>query len=327
MARSENQKLKLLYLIKILSQETDENHPMPMSVLLEKLSALDIKAERKSIYSDMACLNDFGYDILYDNSHKNGGYYMASREFELPECKLLVDAVSASKFITASKSASLIKKIEGLVSKHDAVHLQRQIYTMGRIKNENESIYYCVDAIHSAIQTNRQIQFRYLEWNLEKKLKPRKEGKTYQISPWSLMWNDENYYLIGYDREAEIIKHFRVDKIGTVQITSEKRMGEAAFKKCDLTMYSTKTFGMYGGKEEMVTIQFPNTLVGVVLDRFGKDISLQKISDTTFAIHAKVAVSGQFFGWLTGIGKQAKLIAPQSVKEEYQAYLQEILKE
>ena len=221
----------------------------------------------------------------------------------------------------------MIKKIEGLVSKHDAVHLQRQVYTMGRIKNENESIYYHVDKIHNAIQENRQIQFPYLEWNLEKKLVARKNGKMYHISPWSLMWNDENYYLIGYDKDAEMIKHFRVDKIGPVKILEERREGENAFKKCDLSVYSTKTFGMYGGQEEIVTIQFPNELVGVVLDRFGKEVSLQKISEKEFAIHVKVAVSGQFFGWLVGIGKQARLTGPEHVKEMYKNYLQEILGE
>lgn len=326
MARSENQKLKLLYIVKILMEETDMEHPMSMQTLIDKLAANNIKAERKSIYNDISYLKEFDINIEYNNQHKNGGYYIADRTFELPECKLLVDAVSASRFITAAKSQELIKKIEGLVSKYDAVHLQRQVYTMERVKSQNSGIYYRIDDIHKAIRQNNRISFQYLEWNLEKKLVPRRNGKKYIISPWALMWNDENYYLIGYDSEDEMIKHFRVDKIGPVKLLEEaKREGENAFKKCDLSMYSSKTFGMYGGEEEIVTIQFPNELVGVVLDRFGKEVSLQRKSDKEFAIHVKVAVSGQFFGWLAGIGKHAKLIAPESVKHAYKEYLREII--
>lgn len=326
MARSENQKLKLLYIVKILMEETDMEHPMSMQTLIDKLAANNIKAERKSIYNDISYLKEFDINIEYNNQHKNGGYYIADRDFELPECKLLVDAVSASRFITAAKSQELIKKIEGLVSKYDAVNLQRQVYTMERVKSQNGGIYYRIDDIHKAIRQNNRISFQYLEWNLEKKLVPRRDGKKYRISPWALMWNDENYYLIGYDSEDAMIKHFRVDKIGPVKILEEeKREGEEAFKKCDLSLYSSKTFGMYGGKEEIVTIQFPNELVGVVLDRFGKEISLQKKSDKEFAIHVKVAVSGQFFGWLAGIGKNAKLVSPEHVREQYRNYLMEIL--
>lgn len=325
MPKSENQKLKLLYLLKILTEQTDEQHPMPMAVLLEKLKAEEISAERKSVYNDINCLMDFGVDIGFDTSRGNGGYYLASRDFELPECKLLVDAVSASRFITKSKSEQLIRKIEKLTSRYEAVQLQRQVYTSGQIKNENESIYYHVDAIHTAIHENRQISFPYLEWNLQKKLVPRKGGKLYRISPWSLMWNDENYYLIGYDAEAGMLKHFRVDKMGSIEMLELRREGEEIFKKCDLSAYSAKTFGMYGGEETMVTLSFPNSLVGVVLDRFGKDVSLQKLSEDRFAVHVKVMVSRQFYGWLAGIGKDVKVTAPESVRDGYRCYLKEIL--
>lgn len=325
MAKSEKQKLKLLYLLKILSEQTDEQHPMSMPVLLEKLKAEDISAERKSIYSDINYLIDFGVDIVFDPSRGNGGYYMASRDFELPELKLLVDAVSASRFITKSKSAQLIGKIEKLASRYEAVQLQRQVYTAEQIKNENESIYYHVDAIHTAIHENRQISFLYLEWNLQKKLVARKGGEPYRISPWSLMWSGENYYLIGYDAKAGMLKHFRVDKIGPIEMLSERREGEEVFKKCDLSAYSAKTFGMYGGEETIVTLSFPNTLVGVVLDRFGKDVSLQKLSDDRFAVHVKVMVSRQFYGWLAGIGKEVRVTSPEHVREGYRGYLREIL--
>lgn len=324
MARSEKQKQKLLYLLKILTEQTDEQHPMPMAVLLDKLRAEDISAERKSVYSDIDCLMDFGADIAY-NTTREGGYYLASREFELAELKLLVDAVSASRFITKSKSEQLIRKIEKLASRYEAVQLQRQVYTAEQIKHENESIYYHVDAIHTAIHENRQVSFRYLEWNLQKELVPRKGGKYYRISPWSLMWNDENYYLIGYDAQAGMLKHFRVDKIGPIEMLKERREGEEVFRKCDLSAYSAKTFGMYGGEETIVTLGFPNALVGVVIDRFGKDIVIRKQPKDYFEVHVKVMVSRQFYGWLAGIGKEAKVISPISVREGYREYLREIL--
>lgn len=325
MPKSERQKLKLLYLLKILTEQTDEQHPMPMAVLIEKLKAEDIRAERKSIYNDLNCLMEFGADIGFDAT-KNGGYFIASRDFELPELKLLVDAVSASRFITRSKSEQLIRKIEKLASRYEAVQLQRQVYASDRIKNGNESIYYHVDAIHTAIHENRKISFLYLEWSLQKKLVARKGGKPYIISPWSLMWNDENYYLIGYDAAAGMLKHFRVDKIGPIEILDEKREGEEVFKKCDLSAYSSKTFGMYGGEEEIVTLQLPNSLAGVVFDRFGRDVSVRKLQGEQFAVHVKVVVSRQFYGWLAGIGKEVKVTAPEHVRESYLAYLREILK-
>lgn len=325
MPKSEKQKLKLLYLLKILTEQTDEQHPMPMAVLREKLKAEEISAERKSLYSDLNCLMDFGVDVGFDPSKGNGGYYLASRDFELPELKLLVDAVSASRFITKSKSEQLIRKIEKLASRYEAVQLQRQIYTSGQIKNENESIYYHIDAIHTAVHENRQISFLYMEWNLLKKLVARKGGKHYRISPWSLMWNDENYYLIGYDAAAGMLKHFRVDKMGSIEMLKERREGEEIFKKCDLSAYSAKTFGMYGGEEQIVTLSFPNSLVGVVLDRFGKDVSLQKLTEDRFAVHVKVMVSRQFYGWLAGIGKDVRVMAPESVREGYRGHLREIL--
>lgn len=327
MARSEKQKLKLLCLLKILTEQTDEKHPMPMPVLLEKLKAEEISAERKSVYSDIACLMDFGVDIVYDPARGSGGYYLASRDFELPELKLLVDAVCASRFITKTKSAQLIAKIEKLAGRYEAVQLQRQVYTAEQIKHENESIYYHVDAIHTAIHENRQISFPYLEWNLQKKLVPRKDGERYRISPWALMWNDENYYLIGYDARAGMLKHFRVDKIGPIEMLEERREGEEAFRKCDLSAYSAKTFGMYGGEEEIVTLTFPNTLVGVVIDRFGRDVLIRKTSEERFAVHVKVMVSRQFYGWLAGIGKEVKVTSPERVKEGYRNYLTEILED
>ncbi len=327
MPKSTNQKLKLLYILKILSEQTDEEHCMSAQRLIDELAKYEIKAERKSIYDDMNQLIDFGYDIILVKSRGSGGYYLASREFELAELKLLVEVVQSSKFITLKKSRELIGKIEKLASKSDARQLQRQVYVANRIKTANESIYYIVDDIHKAIQNNEQISFQYLEWNLEKQLIPRRDGKKYKVSPWALTCKEENYYLIAHDADEDKIKHFRVDKMGSIEIlTGIRREGSALFERFDIADYANKTFGMFGGKEEIVTMRFENHLIGVVMDRFGKDVSVRQKDDGHFSVRVAVALSGQFFGWLTGLGQGACLTAPADVVDEYRQYIQNVMK-
>ena len=326
MAKSHGQKLKLLYIIRMLEENTDEQHPMSTAEMIDRLAANDIHSERKSIYDDIEKLRDFGYDILSVASRQGGGYYLAGREFELPELKLLVDAVQSSRFITTRKSRELIKKLEQKAGKYDAGKLQRQVYVAGRIKTENESIYYSIDSIHRAIQENRQICFTYMDWNLKKQLIPRKNGKK-KVSPWALIWQDENYYLAAFDSEDKIIKHYRVDKMGKVELSDKKREGVEQFSAIDITSYTNQTFGMYGGREEIVTLQLPNRLIGVVIDRFGKEVDIRPMEEERFRVRVRVAVSGQFYGWLTGIGKEVEIISPSAVKESYQKWLLDILEE
>ena len=221
MAKSSNQKLKLLYIYDMLRSQSNEEHPVSTKALIEMLEQKGIRAERKSIYDDIEQLAEFGVDVIQIRSKVNGGYYLGSREFEVPELKLLVDAVQSSKFITEKKSRELIRKIEALTNKYEAKDLQRQVYVASRVKAENEGIYYNVDTIHKAIQDNVQISFLYLEWNTNKQLVPRKGGQRYVVSPWALIWQDENYYLAAY--ESEGIKHFRVDKMGQVELEKSKR--------------------------------------------------------------------------------------------------------
>ncbi|RDU23431.1 helix-turn-helix transcriptional regulator [Anaerosacchariphilus polymeriproducens] len=324
MAKSPNQKLKLVYLMEILQDKTDENHPMTMHEIISRLAEYDISAERKSIYNDIETLKQYGMDIIFQKETPSG-YYVGERYFELPELKLLVDAVQSSKFITYKKSKDLIKKIESLTSIFDAKHLQRQVFVSNRIKTMNESIYYNVDMIHSAISANTKIKFQYFEWTLDKEMKLKKEGDFYIISPWALTWDDENYYMIGYDEEASMIKHYRVDKMIKIDVISEKRMGQEEFENFDLVSYGNKTFGMFGGKDEDVTIMFANHLIGVVIDRFGKDITIRKTENDCFLIRVKVAVSNQFFAWLSGFGMGVKVVSPENVVEQYKQHMKQIL--
>ena len=241
MPKSINQKLKLLYIIKILSEKTDDEHGITTQNLIAELERFEIQAERKSIYNDIEQLRQFGYDIVADKSKNIGGYYLASRQFELPELKLLVDAVQASKFITIKKSNELIKKIESLVSRYEAKQLQRQVYVSNRVKTENENIYYNVDYIHKAIQNNVKISFQYFEWNIDKEMRFRKDGKRYRINPWALIWRDENYYLVAFDEIDSKVKHYRVDKMLDIEVLKEPRGGRELLEQFQIAEYANKT--------------------------------------------------------------------------------------
>ena len=322
MARGENQKLKLLYLLRMLEEKTDEEHSLTVPDMIEELAAYGINAERKSIYTDIEALRSFGADIIMEKKEKKTGYYLASREFELAELKLLVDAVQASRFITEKKSTQLIHKLENLTSHYDAATLQRQVFVANRIKNMNESIYYTVDAIHEAINRNKQIKFQYYTWNINKEMEVRKKGEYYEMSPWALLWSDENYYLIAYDSKERKIKHFRVDKMMKLDILRIAREGRELFEAFDLAEYARKMFGMFGGREERVRICFRNEMAGVVMDRFGKDTVFFPEDEAHFSVNVKVAVSRQFFAWILGLGEGVKIMSPQSVVDEMKKELE-----
>ena len=318
-------KLRILYIIKFLLEQTDEDNIMSAEDLINALNRYGIEAERKTIYSDIKVLIEFGIDIISLNGGKTPGYYIGTREFELPELKLLVDAVQASKFITAKKSKELISKIEKLASKNSARQLQRNVFIFNRTKTENERIYYNVDQIHTAVLENRQISFQYTEWNLQKELVTRKNGKIYIVSPWALTWDDENYYLIAFEEESRKIKHYRVDKMKNTELIEEKRLGKDSFADFDLAFFAKKTFGMYGGRDETVSLVCENRLIGVILDRFSKDVIIIPEDSNHFRVNVLVSVSPQFFGWITGIGAGIHIEGPKVVKEEYRRFIEEIL--
>lgn len=327
MPKGANQKMKILYLMQLFLEETDEEHPLTMQQIMTSLKKQGIQAERKSIYSDLEALRTFGMEIE-KTSARQCGYYLAERTFQLPELKLLVDAVQSSRFITAQKSRELIRKVESLASIHQAKDLQRQVRVTNRIKTMNESIYYNVDAIHEAISREKQVDFLYFEWVPGKKgrleRKYRHSGSRYFVSPWALTWDDENYYLIAYDSRAACIKHFRVDKMSSIRVREEERDGKDSFEKMDMAAYTEKLFGMFGGEDDLVTLRFSESLAGVVADRFGKDIRIFQVENGFFEIHVHVAVSPLFFGWLFGFGEKAELIGPSRVREEYTEYLRQV---
>lgn len=323
MGKTEHQKLKILYILELLYEQTDERHAVRMRNIIAYLNQKGISAERKSIYRDLEMLQDFGVDILREQEYR-GGYYIGSRDFELAELKLLVDAVQSSKFITQKKSRELIHKLEKLVSVYEAKQLQRQVVVTNRNKTINENIYYNIDMIYNGISGDVKIRFQYFSWNIEKEMELRRDGAFYEVSPLVLSWDDENYYLIAYDEEDKIIKHFRVDKMLKISLTRKKREGLKQFETFDIASYSKKTFGMFAGEEETVTLLCENDMIGVVIDRFGQEVKVRKADDMHFRARLHVAVSGQFYGWLCGLGEKVEIIEPAEMREKYVTYLQRI---
>ena len=316
MAKGANQKKKLFCILSLLERESDEEHPVSTERIIESLTANDISAERKSIYDDIQTLQDLGYDVI---SCGRKGYYLGAREFELAELKLLVDAVQSSKFLTEKKSHELIKKLERFCSRHEAGKLQRQVHVIDRVKTMNERVLYLVDTIHEAIAENRMISFQYMKWNGKKELVPRHEGKRYLVSPYILMWEEENYYLVAYDEQADGRRYYRVDKMADIKIEDAQRTHSEEFSE-NAALLSKKTFGMYDGKEERVRLSFEEPLLNVVLDRFGTDLILLEKEMNRYEAAVDVQVSQQFFGWLCGVS-DVKLCGPEYVVTQYGEHL------
>ena len=319
-----NYKLALLIMMRELMEKTDEDHVLNASQIIGIMEGYGFEMDRRTVYANIEVLQDFGIDVV-KRGGTGGGYYIAGRDFELPELKLLVDSVQSSKFITEKKSAELIRKLGRLINEQKAKELNRSVFIHNRMKTMNETIYYNVDKLHDAMNRNRQISFQYADWTPEKKLEPRKGGEVYIISPWALTWDDENYYLIGYDEAADRIKHYRVDKMMRMDILKKERLGKEQFKGFDLASFAKKTFGMYGGTDASVSLRCEKKLAGVVIDRFGKDIFIKPDGPDHIRVRVTVAVSPQFFGWITGIGTGMEIVSPESVREEYKEYLRGVL--
>lgn len=322
---AENEKLTILHLMDLLLDRTDRDHTMTADMICTTLeNDYEIVCSRKTVYRDITRLREYGLKIGQLRG-STPGYYVDERDFELAELKLLVDAVQSSKFITEEKSRELIRKLGRLTSRENSKQLQRQVYIINRPKTGNDAIYQNVDTIHEAIRENRQVTFHYLEWTMKKELQQKHDGQLYHVSPWSLTWDDENYYLVGFDEETKQIKHYRVDKMEDISLTHDKRNGCEQFRDFDLAAFAKKTFGMYGGTDTKVTLCCEENIAGVILDRFGKDIMMFPRDNHTFRVTVLVTVSPQFFGWITGIGAGIRIDGPEEVQEEYREYLRKIM--
>ena len=327
MARSSNQKLKLLYLEKIFKEKTDDDHSLTMPQIIDELKKYDIEANRKSVYTDIDALQDYGLDIIQTREGSRTYYHLGSREFEIAEMKILVDAILASKFISEKKTQELIKKLESSVSTYDATLLNREVTVSGRVKNMNESIYYTIDDIYRGMNDDKCIRFRYFSWNIKGEEEFRRDGEYYEVAPWALHFDDERYYLVGYDMEKKEIRHFRVDKMRSVSVSDRKRKGAAEFRKTNKSKYSQQYFRMFGGRIEKVTLKCRNDMANVIVDQFGKDAWIIPLDDEYFTVKVDVAVSEQFFGWVFALGGGVVITGPENVKEEMKKALSNVYTE
>lgn len=324
MARSEKQKQKLYRLLEIMMRETDEEHGLSINEIIERLSELDIRAERKSIYDDFLTFEELGYSVSRISA-RPPKYYLEDKVFELAELKMLVDAVQSSKFITAAKSRELITKLEAFAGIHHSRELSRQVYVEDRVKTANVSTIYSIDAIHSAINGNRKLCFRYFSYDGEKRKVFRNGGAPYTVSPCGLVWNDENYYLVALDEEADLVKNFRVDKMQSVVVLEETRKDDPRVTKFNPADYSKRIFGMYGGREELVTLECRESLAGVMIDRFGLSTNFQK-TDFGFKLTVRLMISPNFFAWVLGFGEDIRILSPEVVRREIAEKIAEISK-
>ena len=326
MAGSENQKFKLLYLYQILVEETDEDHVLTTPQLIEKLAAKGVRAERKSIYADLAALKEeFGLDII---DVGRGGHYVGSRTFEFPEVRLLADSVLSSRFITERKTVELVEKLKTLASTHQAKQLTGRMFVADRVKSMNSSVYYSVDTIASAIDAGCKVSFRYYGYDAKKEKRYHHDGQAIEVSPYDLVWDNEYYYLVAYDGADRKIKHYRIDRMERIRVLEkEKRDGAKAYKEADVRSYSKRMFSMFSGEEQQVTLRFSDHFANVVIDRFGKDVILAPDGEGHFRVSVTVFVSPQFFAWLFGLGTDAEILAPKAVREAYAEKLSEVFRQ
>ncbi len=318
MAKQTNSKMKLLYLMKIFLEETDEAHPLTMPQILDRLLSYGIKTERKSVYSDIELLTLFGIDIIGEKRNTYC-YYVGSRSFETAELKLISDCIQSSKFLTEKKSLSLIKKIESLTSKHEATKLRRQVHVMGRVKTMDETILYNVDYLNSAISEKKKVSFKYYEYTPDKKKVFKNEGNEYIVSPYYMVMSEDNYYLIAYYPKHEGLTHFRVDKIASIKITDEKvdDIENIAEKNFDIAEYSKKIFGMFTGEAQTVKLACKNSLIGAVIDKFGKDVTVTKCGKEHFEVDVNVNISPVFFAWIFTFEGDMQIVSPKNVIKKF----------
>lgn len=326
MAKGVSPKLKILYLMKILLEKTDENHSITMEEILSSLESYGIVAERKGIYGDFELLENYGFEVIMEKRNRNSYYKVVSRQFELAELKLLVDSVQSARFISEKKSNDLIKKIEGLASKYEASELQHQVFVTERVKTLNERVYYNIDAIHNAITQNAMISFQYFTWDDNKKMVLKHDGKVYKESPWAMTLAEENYYLVCFD-EQEGIKYFRVDKMTQIRILDDKREGKKEFERFDIADYAKKRFRMYDGPETKVKLRCKKEFANAIIDRFGKDVFMKPVDAGHFEVFVDVAVSKQFFAWVMAMNDGVEIVGPDEVVEDVKKMIKELSKQ
>lgn len=356
--KKDNQKLKPYLVMRYLLQKSDETHAVRVSEIIQYLKGIGIYAERRSIYSDIEQINitmlmaekDLFIEEAYEELEEYGdesryivynpnkkGYYVRERRFELDEIRLAAESIYASKFLTQRETDTLIDLICGFVSEHQAKQIKHDVLLTDRVKTNNEYTFRNVTIINTAMSRRidgekhipEKISFKYLKYTISdiKQQAERRQGARYFVSPYALLLNDGNYYLLAFDDKAQKMRTYRVDRMRDIRLTSQPREGAEAFRAIDLTSYTQRVFSMYSGKQESVTIRFINPLLDTVIDRFGTSgVKYYKADEKHFNVVVNVEISDQFFGWICGFGNKAKIIDPLKVKEQFAEYIEKIKK-
>ena len=317
-------KIKLIKIWEILSQETDENNPMGTVELLDKLAQMGINCDRRTLYADIKALNDCGYEIMCQRSSSNE-YFVIDRTFSVPELRIMMDAVQSASFITARKTRELVDKLASLAGSRKGEALKSNVVAFNTTKTDNEKIYYNVDTINAAIGEKRKVKFVYFDYDASRERVYRREGKPYYINPHATIMDDGNYYLVGYDDFHRSMLHFRVDRMEQVVVSRHEMSEFPELSDFDIKQHKKQVFGMYAGEEKAVSIRADKTLIDVLFDYFGVDTKIFVVDDHTVGCNVRVQISPQFFGWCCSFGDKLRIVSPDCVMQEMQAYIQTVL--
>ena len=324
MAYDNWQKYKLLKLLELLRQETDEQHPLSTSQICNKLGEMGISCERRTLTKDIAVLNELGYEVMWIWVGKEKGYYIEDRSFSVPELKILIDAVQAASFVTEKKTTELIDKIAALGGSHKADILKSNMVCFNTRKHSNESIYYNVGFLEDAIQPQKKVIFYYFDLNENGEKVYRNGHHHYVVEPIALVFNDDNYYLMVYSAKHDSTANYRVDRMDHVEIVDEAISEKALALREGIDSYTEQAFKMYGGQQVDVVLEFDDKLIGVVYDKFGEDTKMIRAGDKCIAT-VKVQISPVFWGWLFQFGRQMIVISPAEVAEEYRSQVNQLV--
>ena len=324
---SDSKKLTLIYLQQLFLEKTDKTHYIRMPEILSYLESNGIIVDRRTIYKDLKLLDYAGFEILGVQEKGGYKYHHPARLFDTNELKFLIDSVSSSSLLTETKSKELVKKIKSLGSQYDNNYLNRGILNGSRIRSMNDKVFHNLDVIYSAISQNLKLSFQYMRWTPQKKMEYFRAGKLFDASPYAISLNDNKYYLVAYDSRTEELRHYRIDRMSNIQLIQEQRAGKELFKTFNVVEHTQKTFGMFNGEEHSVAIEFPDSMAGVFIERFGNSASIRPSFDRKgySVVRAKISVSPQFFGWILGLGDSVKILSPESVVNEFAATLKKSL--
>jgi len=310
-----------------MQEETDYNNPLTMPLIIKRLAEFDILAQRKALYDDLSLLNEYGITIERRNVAGRMFYWTPDRTFSHSELSILIDEIKSSKYLTEKKSDELIRKLSSLTNNYNRNLTNREVFVTNRIKNKNDSIYENADTLHLALINDKKVCFRYYFWNENKEREFKKDGDFYEVSPWALVVDNENYYLLAYDEQDKIIKHYRVDKMVDIDTVDEPRLGKECFDAIDMKGYTQSHFRMFGGEMKSVVLKCKNEMANVLIDQFGFDAEFKKVDSEYFNATVNVAVSPQFFGWVLSLGKAVSIVAPKEEVAGFVEYLEDVRKQ